>query len=241
MLKPDKWRKALLTSVLFHCLMLTGVGWLGGMFFTSAHPPDFMEMELVSVTDRPERAANPGSSHVVPAKGMPAPAPAPASVPAPMPVRSAVAEKAAAVAEIFGDTVGENSTVQAGNGAAATGGSLAAGTAGGELAAGTAASSDAPAGGKTIAAPRLLHKTEPQYPEEERRAGIEGTVAVKIEIQENGEPGEISIVRSSGRAAFDEAAVQAVRTWRFVPAQEVESGRPVRCYTMVSIVFQLKV
>ena len=45
--------------------------------------------------------------------------------------------------------------------------------------------------------------------------------------------------RTSG-ASFDAAASEAIRHWRFVPAQEVNSGRAVRSFTTVAIVFKLK-
>ncbi|WP_371378453.1 TonB family protein [Sporomusa aerivorans] len=64
-------------------------------------------------------------------------------------------------------------------------------------------------------------------------------VGVKIEVLENGRTGEVQIARSSGRQSFDEAALQAVRKWRFVPAQEAVGGRTVRCFTTLSVVFRL--
>lgn len=199
--------------------MLTGVGWLGGMLFTSAHPPDYIEVELISIADRREGVPHPGPQSAVPAK----------DTPRPEAERSIITEKPAAATELSADTVVENATAQPAVTAAAGGGS-----------AGASVQASAPAGGKTVAAPRILHRTEPRYPEEARRAGAEGTVVVKIEIREDGHPGAIIVVCSSGLASFDEAALQAIRTWRFVPAQEVESGRAVRCYTTISIVFQLR-
>jgi protein TonB len=211
----------LLSSVVFHCLMLAGFGWLGGMLFTAAHPQEYIEMELVSTVAGPERVAKTGSP----------PAAAPAKVrPALQPVRSAVAEQPATATEVSADAVAESIAAQPVSAAAGSGR---------PSAAGAAAAANVPAGGKTIAAPRLLQKKEPGYPEDARRAGVEGTVALRIEIKEDGQPGEIAVVRSSGLASLDAAAMEAVRSWRFVPAQEAESGRPVRCYTTVSIVFRL--
>lgn len=222
MLRQDRWRKALLISVLFHCLVLTGVGWLGGSLLKAAHLPDYIEVEMISIADQRELVTSPASPPaVVPAKDTPCPAQD----------RSIIAEKPVVVTELSADTVVENATTQPAATAVAGGGSSAAGS---------SVQASVPAGGRAVAAPRLLHRTEPRYPEEARRAGAEGTVVVKIEIREDGHPGAIAVIRSSGLHSLDAAALQAIRTWRFVPAQEVESGRAVRCYTTVSIVFQLK-
>lgn len=217
--KRDRWRKALTISVLAHCLLLAGFGWLGGNLLKSAQYPDLIEVELIS---------DPGRSEQKGALAAPTPAVGAArtfanvSVTADKP--ALVAERVAEVAEGFASPA---AGVHEGSGAAVAG--PAPPSAGG-----------APAAPKRMSAPRLLAKTEPQYPEEARQAGAEGTVAVRIEIKENGQPGDIAIARSSGRASFDAAAIEAIRSWRFVPAQEVESGRPVRCYTTVSVVFKLK-
>jgi len=207
MAKRDRWRKALAISVLAHCLLLAGAGWLGGSLLKAARLPDLLEVELISDPGRGEQTAA---------------AAAPVA-----PARPSVRDTAAAEAVAEATAAASAALSAAGAGAPAAGSAS-------QAAAGVAA---AP---KIIAAPRLLAKTEPEYPEEARRAGAEGTVTVRIEIKENGRPGEITITRSSGRPSFDAAAIAAVRTWRFVPAQEAETGRAVRCYTTVSVVFRLR-
>ncbi|HLU40385.1 MAG TPA: TonB family protein [Planctomycetota bacterium] len=55
----------------------------------------------------------------------------------------------------------------------------------------------------------------PAYPWLARRRGWEGTVVVQVRVDADGAVGAAAVVRSSGRAALDEAALAAVRTWRF--------------------------
>jgi protein TonB len=216
----DRWRRALTISLFAHCLLLAGVGWLGGDLIKAAHIPELIEVELITDVAASERKDNlPASAPVAAAAGTRTGGPV-------------SADRPAVVAEVTGETVAEGLPISA---PANPGGSGAI-VAGAPQAPGGSGSAAAP----KIAAPRLLSKSEPIYPEEARQAGAEGTVAVRIEIRENGQPGDISVVRSSGRSSFDEAAVKAIRSWRFVPAQELESGRPVRCYTTVSVVFRLK-
>lgn len=207
-------------SVLVHCLLLAGAGWLGGGLLKAARLPDLIEVELIG---------EPGRSKQKDAAAATAPTAGAVQTIAQPP---ATAAKAAVVAEMAADAVA-NGVASPAAGASGNSGAAVAGPA--LPSAGGGASAP-----QRIAAPRLLSKIEPQYPEEARRAGAEGTVTVRIEIKENGQPGDIAIARSSGRASFDAAAVEAIRSWRFVPAQEADSGRVVRCYTTVSVVFRLR-
>ena len=91
--------------------------------------------------------------------------------------------------------------------------------------------------------PRLLNKEEllrnlrKYYPEKERRAGKEGSVVLKLEIDENGATLPVEIVNSAG-AAFDEAAKKVAVTMRFAPA--MRRGRPVAVRLPQRFVFQLR-
>ena len=77
----------------------------------------------------------------------------------------------------------------------------------------------------------------PVYPPRCLRMGIEGTVRVKVLVGEDGRPQEVTIGKSSGESALDEAAMAAVRTWRFEPARR--NGVPVRAWAIIPIEFKL--
>jgi protein TonB len=77
----------------------------------------------------------------------------------------------------------------------------------------------------------------PIYPPRCLRMGIEGTVRVRVLVGEDGRPQEVTIGKSSGEAALDEAAMEAVRYWRFEAAQR--NGVPVRAWAVVPIEFKL--
>lgn len=94
-------------------------------------------------------------------------------------------------------------------------------------------------GGKGVMQPQILEKVEPVYPESARQANQEGTVSLRIEILTNGRPGLISIAHSSGYQALDNAAVAAVKRWRFVPARSPQTGAPVPSVTVLPMVFRL--
>ncbi|EGO61956.1 energy transducer TonB [Acetonema longum] len=88
-------------------------------------------------------------------------------------------------------------------------------------------------------APRILAEIKPSYPLEARKAGWEGTVVLRIQIMENGAPGQVTVYRSSGYDLLDEAAISAVRQWRFVPAKN-RFGQVIRCSTTLPVIFKLR-
>jgi protein TonB len=65
------------------------------------------------------------------------------------------------------------------------------------------------------------------YPPELLRAGIEGTVTFRLSIAADGTVAAATIERSSGFAALDRAAEQAVRRWRFTPARRLGVAVPI--------------
>ena len=58
----------------------------------------------------------------------------------------------------------------------------------------------------------------PVYPELARRRGQEGTVRLLVQVGTDGVVHNLGILHSSGYTLLDEAAVRAVRRWRFKPA-----------------------
>ncbi len=75
-----------------------------------------------------------------------------------------------------------------------------------------------------------------KYPEQLRREGMEGTVAVRFVVDEQGRPQEISIHESSN-PGFDDAAIRAVRDAKFQPA--FKDGAPVRAPIVLPLTFRI--
>ncbi len=76
----------------------------------------------------------------------------------------------------------------------------------------------------------------PDYPEDARRLGLEGTVSVKVLVEKDGRVSTASIVNSTN-AFFDRYAERAARKWVFVPGM-MTSG-PVRVWTVIPFRFKL--
>ena len=86
---------------------------------------------------------------------------------------------------------------------------------------------------------RYARAPAPSYPRAEARAGIEGTVLLKVLVDVDGSPLEVSLEKSSGNRALDaQARSQVLRHWRFEPA--MRNGRPVQAYGLVPIEFSLQ-
>jgi protein TonB len=64
-----------------------------------------------------------------------------------------------------------------------------------------------------------LHTPAPEYPPLARRRGEQGRVLLSVTISTTGEAAVVTISQSSGYALLDQSALQAVKTWRFVPAR----------------------
>jgi protein TonB len=94
--------------------------------------------------------------------------------------------------------------------------------------------------GGGIVSPVLIESSgvKPVYPEEALRAGLEGLVVLEGIVDERGRVGhDIKVVRSLGHG-FDEAAVAAVRQWRFRPA--TRDGKPIKVRRIFPILFRLQ-
>jgi TonB family protein len=78
---------------------------------------------------------------------------------------------------------------------------------------------------------------QPPYPDSARAGGEQGTVLVAVYVRPTGRVGKYRVVQSSGFADLDDAAVERVLGWRFVPA--TRDGDAVSDWTTVRIVFQL--
>lgn len=83
-----------------------------------------------------------------------------------------------------------------------------------------------------------LSNPPPTYPLSARRRGIEGTVLVRAEVAAGGECQRVELKKSSGSDALDQAALEAVKKWRFVPAKR--GSQAVVAWVEVPITFKLE-
>jgi len=85
--------------------------------------------------------------------------------------------------------------------------------------------------------PQLIYFEQPNYPALARDAGIEGTVAIKVLVDERGKVVSAEVLQSDVTTAMNNAALEAVRKCRFRPAKQRTIA--VKAYVMVPFTFQL--
>lgn len=236
MTTSTRWRRAAGFSCVFHLFFLIGLGWFAGsMFDVPARAEQLIELELAepggSVDDSQPAAAASRAATVQPQKFQVDQPNAPKAVVVSEAISVLAAEVPTAAAEAFGGSVSDGAT--GGDGAGS-------GAATGNTGSGSGQSPGAGSGKRGISPPSILSKVEPSYPAYARNAGQEGTVVLRIQVMENGRPGDIDVDHSSGYDALDRAAIAAVKKWRFIPAKDRESGNVIACVTRLPIIFQLK-
>lgn len=90
--------------------------------------------------------------------------------------------------------------------------------------------------GGDVSAPSLIYKEEPEYSEEARKSKYQGKVTLAIEVWPDGRAHNIYVIRGLG-LGLDEKAMDAVRNWKFRPAQK--AGEPVKVSANVEVNFRL--
>jgi protein TonB len=83
-----------------------------------------------------------------------------------------------------------------------------------------------------------LDNPAPSYPPLSRRLGEQGGVLLRVLVTRDGSAEQVLLVRSSGYARLDTAAMEAVRRWRFLPARQ--GDRTIQDWVLVPVNFSLK-
>jgi protein TonB len=125
-----------------------------------------------------------------------------------------------------GDGTGSNSGQGSGgaNGSATTGSGLGQGNSG-------------TGHGTNWTQPRYRETPRPIYPESARHKGQEGTVLLRVLVDDEGRAKSVEINQSSGDDSLDRAARDAIQRWRFIPARHGEKA--VESWIRIPVDFRL--
>jgi protein TonB len=88
-----------------------------------------------------------------------------------------------------------------------------------------------------ITKPVLVHKVAPDYPEDARKEKVQGEVILEALVDKDGTVAGITVV-SDPAPTLTEAAVTAVKQWRYTPATD-KDNKPVAVFLKVTIQFRL--
>jgi protein TonB len=83
-----------------------------------------------------------------------------------------------------------------------------------------------------------LKNPAPNYPPLSRRMGEEGKVILRVLVSAQGSADSVEVKTSSGSQRLDDAAVNTVKLWKFIPAKRGETA--VQSAVLVPIIFKLE-
>ena len=87
-----------------------------------------------------------------------------------------------------------------------------------------------------VMAARIVSQVQPKYPEKAKKAKIQGTVLLDVEIGKDGSVENVKV--ASGPEMLRQSALVAVRQWKYKPY--LLNGNPVEVDTTISVVYSLK-
>ena len=87
-----------------------------------------------------------------------------------------------------------------------------------------------------VTAPRATYSPDPKYPEKARRAKERGDVILQLVVGTDGLPHDIKVDRGL-TPETDQAAIDAVKRWKFTPA--ARDRQPVPAQIKVEVSFKL--
>jgi protein TonB len=83
--------------------------------------------------------------------------------------------------------------------------------------------------------PRQIYAPDPEYPVKERNTGHQGRVVLRLVVDTGGVAHGITVSESLS-PAFDAAALEAVKNWKFSPA--TKNGKPVVADVAIQVTFR---
>jgi protein TonB len=83
-----------------------------------------------------------------------------------------------------------------------------------------------------------LDNPAPKYPSVSRRLGEQGLVLLRVQVTADGAAESVELQTGSGSSRLDQAALEAVKKWRFVPAKRGEQS--VSASVVVPVRFSLE-
>lgn len=82
-----------------------------------------------------------------------------------------------------------------------------------------------------------LNNPAPYYPLAAKRNGIQGKVLLNVVVKTDGTAASVQISQSSGSKTLDEAALEAVKQWKFIPARR--QGQLTQANVIVPVEFKI--
>ena len=82
---------------------------------------------------------------------------------------------------------------------------------------------------------KILRRVDPVYPELAKRARVDQIVMLEVSVDEEGNVANVRVIR--GHPLLDQAAIDAVKQWKYSPT--LLNGEPVPVIATVTVIFKL--
>jgi TonB family protein len=89
--------------------------------------------------------------------------------------------------------------------------------------------------GGNVTAAKIVRRVQPEYPDTARREHLQGTVRLHAIIAKDGTIRKLRVL--TGYCSLSEAAMKAVRQWRYMPT--LLEGNPVEVDTTIDVIYSL--
>jgi protein TonB len=83
-----------------------------------------------------------------------------------------------------------------------------------------------------------IHSVDPVFPEEARERDLTGFVDLEFTVRWDGVVEDVTVLKSQPVGIFDQAAVTAVKQWRYRPIER--NGLPVNEHARIRLNFAYK-
>jgi TonB family protein len=87
-----------------------------------------------------------------------------------------------------------------------------------------------------VQAPAVVTQADPEYTPAAKKAGVEGTMLLYVEVGADGRAHSIRVLKGLGYG-LDAKAINAMRDWRFLPG--TKNGAPVMTPAAIEVKFRL--
>ena len=223
----QRWRTAIVGSLLFHVVLLTAAGAFWSWESIRSRQPIYVEVTMAELLS-PVDGETGGGGAPIGAPNTPDNRPTSRS-------DSSIANVAESRFPASSATPGSEGNILGGGTTGGTGGGIGGGPGTGQ---GPGPGTGPGTGTGPTRGPRIVSGTKPEYPDNARNKGWEGTVRLQILVGTEGQVEDVRVIGSSGYAELDQAALRAVRSWRFSPA--LQKGMPVAAWATLPVVFDLR-
>jgi periplasmic protein TonB len=90
-----------------------------------------------------------------------------------------------------------------------------------------------------VVSPKLVHQVPPAYPPAALAMRLGAKVVLQVVVNEEGRVADVQVINSTN-SMFNQAAVDAVRQWRYTAPLSKANGQAVACYQLVVVNFEAR-